>query len=42
LVVGVVGGSISSGHGAEDAPSWVDRVEKYLKEAYGKDSPLSE
>jgi hypothetical protein len=42
LVVGVVGGSISSGHGAEDAPNWVDRVEKFLQDAYGKNSTLSE
>jgi DNA polymerase alpha subunit B len=31
-----VGGSISAGTGAEDAPAWVDRLETYLKETYGK------
>lgn len=41
-MVGVVGGSISCGHGAVDAPGWVQRVEKFLQDAYGKDSPLSE
>jgi lysophospholipase L1-like esterase len=36
LTVAVVGGSISAGTGAEDAPAWVDRLETYLKETYGK------
>lgn len=42
LVVGVLGGSISAGQGAVDAPNWVDRVDTFLREAYGKNSTLSE
>jgi len=38
LTVGVVGGSIAAGQGAEDAPSWVGQTdwETYLTEIYGK------
>lgn len=36
LTVSVLGGSISAGIGAEDAPAWVDRLEQYLKDTYGK------
>lgn len=36
LTVSVVGASISAGIGAEDAPAWVDRLEQYLKDTYGK------
>lgn len=36
LTVAVIGGSIAAGTGAEDAPSWVDRLETYLKESYGR------
>jgi DNA polymerase alpha subunit B len=36
LTVSVLGGSISAGIGAEDAPAWVDRLEQYLKDSYGK------
>eukprot|EP00879_Flechtneria_rotunda_P022226 GHRR01023451.1.p2 GENE.GHRR01023451.1~~GHRR01023451.1.p2 ORF type:complete len:215 (+),score=51.71 GHRR01023451.1:519-1163(+) len=36
LTVAVVGGSISAGTGAEDAPSWVDRLETYLKSSFGQ------
>lgn len=36
LTVSVLGGSISAGIGAEDAPAWVDRLEQYLKETYSK------
>lgn len=32
----MVGGSISAGTGAEDAPAWVDRLELYLKQSYGQ------
>lgn len=36
LTVSVLGASISAGIGAEDAPAWVDRLEQYLKDSYGK------
>lgn len=36
LTVSVLGASISAGIGAEDAPAWVDRLEQYLKDTYGK------
>lgn len=36
LTVSVIGASISAGIGAEDAPAWVDRLEQYLKDTYGK------
>jgi len=36
LTVGIVGGSIAAGQGAEDAPSWADRLETYLTEIYGR------
>lgn len=32
----MLGGSISAGIGAEDAPAWVDRLEQYLKDSYHK------
>lgn len=34
--MGVVGGSIAAGTGAEDAPPWVDRLQTYLMDSYGR------
>lgn len=36
LSVAVIGASISAGTGAEDAPSWVDRLQTYLQNTYGR------